>query len=65
MRLDGTEEVEGSGKATVTPSLLRELSSVSEMEREIAGRGGASWPEMDRWIETEIFKTVPFPSSMV
>lgn len=49
----GTEEVEGSEKATVvTPIFFRERSSVTEMERENAGRGAASWPEMDRWIET-------------
>lgn len=55
MGLRGTEEVEGSDKATVTPIFFREHSSVTEMERENAGRGAASWPEMDRWIETEIF----------
>lgn len=42
MGLGGTEEVEGSDKATVTPIFFREHSSVTEMERENAGRVAAS-----------------------
>lgn len=60
----GTEEAEGSDMAAVvTPIFFRERSSVTEMEREKAGREAAGGPEKDRYIDRQryIFLIVLFP----
>ncbi len=52
--LCGTEEAEGSDMAAVvTPIFFRERSSVTEMEREKAGREAAGGPEIDRYIDRQ------------